>query len=90
MNNEIITTTQSQTQRAQRTWAQAYVAFLLSPKESLMLKIAPVALLLGAPEVIASNFLPIIGEMSDLGELLLWIIVIGRTVSAVQRHIQRD
>lgn len=85
MQNQIIPTT-STTSPARRSWAQAYFKFLLSPKENLVLKVAPIFLLLGAPEVIVSNFLPVVGEVTDLGALVLWAIVITRTVRAVRRH----
>jgi len=66
------------------------MAFLLSRSESLILKVAPVALILGTPEVIASNFLPVVGEISDVTELVLWVVVILRTISAVNRYVKRD
>jgi len=78
------------TQSRNRNWAQAYMAFLLSRSESLILKVAPVALILGTPEVIASNFLPVVGEISDVTELVLWVVVILRTISAVNRYVKRD
>ena len=66
------------------------MAFLLNRRESLILKVAPLALILGAPEVIASNFLPVVGEISDVTELVLWVVVILRTISAVNRYLKRD
>ena len=83
MRSEIITTTNHP---SARSWPVAYVAFLMSPRESLVLKIAPLALIFGFPEVIASNFIPFIGEISDLGELVLAAIVIIRTISVVRKY----
>jgi hypothetical protein len=93
MQNQIVPTpTQSNdhSKPRNRSWAQAYLAFLFSPRESLVLKVAPLALVLGAPEIIASNFLPVVGEVSDVTELVLWVIVILRTISAVNRYLRRD
>ena len=69
-----------------RPWLSAYGKFLLSPEESLILKIAPLAFFIGAPELIATEFLPIIGEVSDVGVLILIVIVAVRTIRAVQRY----
>ena len=90
MQSKLITTNVTDDRPSvSRSWPQAYLAFLLSPKENLILKVAPLALLLGAPELIASNFLPIVGEISDLTALVLWAIVFLRTVSAVSRYTKR-
>ena len=69
-----------------RPWLQAYARFLLSPEESLLLKLAPLAFLIGAPELVASEFLPVIGEISDLGVIVIAAIVAIRTVRAVHRY----
>jgi hypothetical protein len=79
----------TQTTPVTRSWPQAYLAFLLNPKERMVLKVAPLALMLGLPEVIASSFLPVVGELTDVGEIVLWAIVIYRTVLAVSRHKTR-
>jgi hypothetical protein len=70
----------------QRSWLSAYGKFLLSSQESLILKIAPLAFLIGAPELIASEFLPIIGEISDIGAIVVAAIVVVRTMRAVSRY----
>jgi len=54
-----------------RSWPQVYKSFLLSSDEHLFLKIAPLAILLGSPEIIASNLIPIVGEFVDVGGLSL-------------------
>lgn len=86
MPNEIVPTPSTSNSPARRSWGKAYLKFLMSPEESLVLKIAPLALVIGAPEVIVSNFLPVVGELTDLGELVLWGMVIARTARAVRRH----
>ena len=75
--------TQPQTKRS---WATAYKAFLLSKDESLILKLAPLFILLGTPEVIVSNLIPVIGEIADIGELGLLTIVAFRTYMAMQKY----
>ena len=70
------------------SWPSAYRAFLLDDKESLVLKLAPIALLLGTPEVIASNLIPVVGELVDVGGLTLTALVLFRTYLAVRRHRQ--
>lgn len=93
MQNQIVPTPtqpENRAQTSQRSWLQAYMVFLLSRKESLILKVAPLVLILGAPEVIASNFLPVVGEVSDVTEVVLWVIVLLRTISAVSRYLKRE
>jgi len=87
MQSQITTPTQ---QPVTRTWLQAYLAFLFSPKENLILKLAPLAILFGAPELVVDSFLPVIGEVSDLTALILTIIVVGKTLAAVHRYRQPD
>lgn len=69
-----------------RTWPAAYKAFLLNRDESLALKLAPLALLAGSPELIASNLIPVVGEVLDLGGLTLVSVVALRTFSAVRKY----
>jgi hypothetical protein len=69
-----------------RTWGQAYKSFLLSRDENLILKIAPVLLLFGTPEVLVGNLIPIVGELADLGEFGLILLVLLRTYQAVRRY----
>jgi hypothetical protein len=68
------------------SWMKAYKAFLFSRDESLILKIAPIALLIGSPEIIASNLLPVIGEVADVGGLGLAFLVAVKTFTAVQKY----
>ena len=69
-----------------RSWLQAYGRFLMSPQESFILKIAPLAFLIGAPELIASEFIPIVGEINDLAALVIALLVAARTIRAVNRY----
>ncbi|GEM_PF-5044540 len=69
-----------------RSWPQAYKAFLLSKNESFILKIAPIVILLGTPEVLAGNLIPVVGELVDFGGLGLTLIVVVRTLLAVQKY----
>ncbi|MDL2341950.1 MAG: hypothetical protein QFB87_02650 [Patescibacteria group bacterium] len=78
--------TQSKPLSAKRTWMQAYQAFLFSRDESLLLKIAPLALLAGSPEIIASNLIPVVGEVADIGGVTLATVVAIRTVHAVRKY----
>ena len=73
-------------QSIQRSWAKAYKSFLLSRDESFVLKIAPIVLIFGAPEIIVSNILPVIGEAADIGGLTLTAIVASKTFSAVKKY----
>lgn len=82
MNNIVPSTTAP----TRRTWPAAYKKFLLSRDENLLLKIAPIALLAGSPEIIASNLIPIVGEVADLGGLTLTAVVIVRTLAAVRKY----
>jgi hypothetical protein len=86
MQSEMIPTTSNNNSPTRRGWARAYLKFLVSPQESFVLKVAPLALVLGTPEVIVSNFLPVVGELTDVGELILWGMVIFRTARAVRRY----
>ena len=69
-----------------RSWPSAYAAFLRNRHESFFLKVAPIALLVGSPEIIASNILPVIGEVADVGGITLAALVAVRTYSAVKRY----
>lgn len=73
-------------QDTSRSWGQAYKAFLLSPDESFLLKIAPIAIALGAPELIAATIIPVIGELTDLGGFGLTALVVIRTLVAVNKY----
>lgn len=69
-----------------RSWLSAYQAFLRDKDESFILKIAPLILLMGAPEILVSNLLPGIGEVLDLGSVSVATIVALRTLMAVRKH----
>ncbi len=69
-----------------RSWPRAYKAFLCDRHQSLLLKIAPIAILVGSPEIVASNVLPVIGEIADIGGLTLASVVAIRTYNAVKRY----
>jgi hypothetical protein len=68
------------------SWPQAYKAFLLDKDESILLKVAPLAVVLGAPEIIVSNVIPIFGEFIDVGGITLTSIMAFRTYLAVRKH----
>ena len=76
----------TQSSTSKRSWPQAYKAFLTNRDESLYLKIAPIMLLIGSPEIIASNILPVIGEIADVGGLTLAIVVALRTYHVVSKY----
>ena len=70
----------------QRGWPSAYQTFLRNRHESFFLKIAPLVLLAGSPEIVASNLVPVLGEVADLGGLTLSVVVAVRTYRAVRRY----
>lgn len=74
------------TLQAKRSWGQAYKTFLQSKDESFLLKIAPLILLVGSPEILVSNLIPVVGEFVDLGGFGLTAIVLLRTFVAVQKY----
>jgi cytochrome c oxidase assembly factor CtaG len=71
---------------ATRTWGKAYKAFLMSRNENLVLKLAPLLMLLGTPEVIACNLIPVVGEIADLSEISLIFLIVVRTLHAVRKY----
>lgn len=73
-------------QQSTRSWGAAYKRFLLSRDESFILKVAPLLLLIGTPGVIVSNLLPVIGEVIDLGDVTLILIVALLTYRAVRKY----
>jgi hypothetical protein len=68
------------------SWPSAYKAFLLDKNESTLLKIAPLAIIFGAPEIVVSSIIPVVGEFIDVGSLTLATIIAARTYSAVRKH----
>lgn len=73
-------------QTAQKSWMMAYRSFLMSRDENMMLKIAPFALLLGSPEIIISNLIPVVGEVVDVGSITLSLVVAYKTYNAVKKY----
>lgn len=73
-------------QSAGRSWVSAYLRFLRSRDENLILKIAPLLLIVGSPEVLVSNLLPFVGEALDIGTFGLSMVVLYRTARAVNKY----
>jgi hypothetical protein len=69
-----------------KSWPRAYAAFLLNRNENLILKVAPIILLVGSPELLVSNIIPIVGEVVDIGGASMALIVAFRTLSAVKKY----
>lgn len=67
-------------------WFQAYVRFLVSRDESLVLKVAPLALIGVLPMDIVSNIIPGIGLLDDAGYILIAIAVLFKTLARVNYH----
>jgi len=68
------------------SWTRAYLRFLTSKDESLMLKVAPLALAGLLPVDILSNIVPVVGELDDIGFLVVLIVVAIRTGNRVRRY----
>jgi uncharacterized membrane protein YkvA (DUF1232 family) len=66
------------------SWPQAYVKFLKSPRESLLLKIAPLVIMGIIPADLISNLIPVIGIVDDVGLSGIGIVVIVRTMWRVR------
>jgi uncharacterized membrane protein YkvA (DUF1232 family) len=77
---------QSATDSVRTSWAKAYVRFLLSTNENLLLKVAPLALLGLLPLDILSNLVPVVGEMDDFGFIIALAVVAARTLTRVRRY----
>ena len=84
--NQTIATQTGQSTNIKRSWPAAYKAFLMDKDESLVLKIAPIALLLGSPEIVMSNLIPVVGELLDIGTFTLAGLVALRTYTSVKKH----
>jgi uncharacterized membrane protein YkvA (DUF1232 family) len=67
-------------------WGRAYVRFLLSRDENLLLKIAPLALIGILPVDIISNVVPFVGEIDDIGFVVALLFVAGRTLHRVNKY----
>lgn len=72
--------------RTSRSWGGAYLSFLRSRDENLILKIAPLLLVIGSPELILSNLLPFVGEALDIGTFGLTVLVAVLTLRAVRKY----
>ena len=69
-----------------KSWVKAYGSFLRSRDENLILKVAPILLVIGSPEVIVSNLIPVVGEALDLGTFTLTALVAVQTFRAVRKY----
>lgn len=67
-------------------WFRAYQRFLLSRDESLVLKLAPLALIGVLPEELLSNLIPGIGLLDDFGYIVLLAFVIYKTFTRVNAY----
>ena len=72
--------------QAKASWTRAYLRFLISRNESLMLKVAPLALAGLLPVDILSNIVPVVGELDDVGFLVVLIVVAVRTGNRVRKY----
>lgn len=67
-------------------WMKGYGRFLTDRHESALLKLAPLAMAAGFGEVVASNLLPVVGEVEDVGAVAVAALVAVKTFSAIRRH----
>ena len=67
-------------------WLTAYMRFLTSKDESLMLKVAPLALIGVMPMDVVSNIIPGIGLLDDSGYILITIVVLSKTLIRVNHY----
>jgi hypothetical protein len=74
------------TLHVRKSWPRAYAAFLLNRNENLVLKLAPIVLMAGSPELLASNIIPVVGEVIDIGGASMTVLVVLRTLSAVKKY----
>lgn len=71
---------------AKSSWSKAYFRFLRSKDESVVLKIAPLALAGILPLDILSNIIPVVGELDDLGYIILLVAVVFKTLKQVNKY----
>ena len=71
---------------AKISWPKAYLKFLLSKDESVILKIAPLALAGILPLDVLSNLIPLVGELDDLGYIILLAAVVIKTLKQVNKY----
>jgi hypothetical protein len=67
-------------------WLTAYKRFLFSREESVLLKLAPLALIGILPEEILSNLIPGLGLLDDAGYVVIVAVVLYKTVTRVNRY----
>jgi hypothetical protein len=65
---------------------RAYLRFLLSRDESVLLKAAPLALVGALPIDLLSNIVPVVGELDDLGYIIVIVVVTLRTLNRVNKY----
>jgi len=70
-------------------WIRAYVRFLASKDESLVLKVAPLALVGVMPIDVVSNIIPGLGLLDDSGYMLIAVAVLFKTLVRVN-HYRRN
>jgi uncharacterized membrane protein YkvA (DUF1232 family) len=71
---------------AKNSWPKAYMRFLLSKDESIVLKVAPLALAGILPFDILSNIIPLVGELDDLGYIIMLTVVTYKTLKQVNKY----
>jgi uncharacterized membrane protein YkvA (DUF1232 family) len=71
---------------AKLNWFQAYLRFLRSPQESILLKIAPLIIIGVIPVDLLSNILPVVGLVDDVGLSGIGIFTIVRTLWHVNKY----
>ena len=71
---------------AKSSWSKAYMRFLMSKDESVVLKIAPLALAGVLPFDILSNLIPLVGELDDLGYIIMLTFVVFKTLKQVNKY----
>lgn len=76
----------SDTNISKKSYFAAYRSFLFDKDELLFLKIAPLLLIIGSPEIVLSNLIPVVGELLDVGGLTVTMIVVFKTLQGIKRH----
>ena len=67
-------------------WFAAYRRFLLSRNESVVLKLAPLALIGILPPEVLSNLIPGIGLLDDVGYIIALVFVVYKTITRVAAY----
>ena len=68
------------------SWIKAYLRFLHSRDESVVLKAAPLALVGVLPIEILSNLIPFVGEADDAGYMIVLAVITARTLWRVRKY----